>query len=364
MTNTTSSTKIPSSLAAACDNVERPNEPKMGTIEYVKAFILANAPLKFKASAAISSSLTRPGERNEDAAEERTTSSSSASNEQQQEERKEQDTDAFKEAAELEKLIQMLIFRDGEGRTALHWAIALKNFDLARSLLQIAGQVQQQLLQYQSQQQQQNEQGNDDKNAFLIAPWSLPPDSNSTTVLASACAVSAPIELIAELIHLATGIKGVVAAGGGGSVDSVNVSKAQQQQQALQVQQQHPFIALPDSQGNTALHLAASRGNIKLVAFLVNNFNADLREQNKKGQTALHRIVARGDSNAVEEVLVMARKRFPNEVKKFVNCVDTNGDTALHYASMEENREIGEFLLRNSADRNIKNKNGKEYWQL
>jgi serine/threonine-protein phosphatase 6 regulatory ankyrin repeat subunit A/serine/threonine-protein phosphatase 6 regulatory ankyrin repeat subunit B len=91
---------------------------------------------------------------------------------------------------------------------------------------------------------------------------------------------------------------------------------------------------------------------------------ADPRVQNVRGQTALHRAVTKGEMALCETLISAVRKYFPTEVKKFVNSADKNGDTALHYASLEENREIGEFLLRNGATRELRNKGGKEFWQL
>ena len=335
-TTTAAAPKIATSLAAACDNTQLPGDDsknKMGgSIENVEAYILANAPLKYSNNNNNASS--SPADTNEE------------------------------NAKQLDKMIQMLVYRDGEGRTALHWSIALKNFDLARSLLEVAAKVNSEMKKSNNDNKGSENNNNDNNSLLFIAPWCLPPDGNSTTVLATACAVSAPLELISDLIFQATGMQS--------SVSSPQQSNQNQQQSKAMMtstsssssQQQHPFISTPDAQGNTALHLAASRGNIKLVSYLVNNFSADPREQNKKGQTTLHRIVARGDTSSVEELLILMRRKYPMEVKKFVNCVDKNGDTALHYASMEENREIGEFLLRNGADRNIKNKNGKEFWQL
>ena len=174
--STTAPQKIASSLAAACDNVERPNEARMGHIENVEAYILANAPLKFKNVS--------------DDADQQT-----------------------KDLAEQEKYFFMLCHRDGEGRTALHWSVALKNFDLARSLLSIAGKmrssdVYQKFISSSSStnDKQNGSEGSIDSNNVLTAPWALPPDSNSTTVLATACAVSASIEFITELILQATGL--------------------------------------------------------------------------------------------------------------------------------------------------------------
>jgi ankyrin repeat protein len=43
---------------------------------------------------------------------------------------------------------------------------------------------------------------------------------------------------------------------------------------------------------------------------------------------------------------------------------DVEGNTPLHYASMENNQELGEVLLRAGAIREKKNKEGKEFWEM
>ena len=127
--------------------------------------------------------------------------------------------------------------------------------------------------------------------------------------------------------------------------------------------------------GNSALSLAASRGNGSLLRLLLNHavvssvggntrLCCDLFCINKRGQTVLHRLVSRNNVSAVEEVISFCRKHHMKMTKRFVNCPDTNGDTALHYASMESNREMGEMLLKNGADRDTKNKQGRQFWQL
>lgn len=45
-----------------------------------------------------------------------------------------------------------------------------------------------------------------------------------------------------------------------------------------------------------------------------------------------------------------------------MNLQDKRGDSALFYASSDENEDIGVYLLRHGADRHLRNKEGKEFW--
>ena len=95
----------------------------------------------------------------------------------------------------------------------------------------------------------------------------------------------------------------------------------------------------------------------------------DVFAQNNRLQTALHRAVSKGSQEFVEELLSFVKKHLPAAgdaatVRNFVNAPDNQGNTVLHYASMENNEDMGKFLLRNGATRDAKNKKGQEFWQL
>lgn len=190
--------------------------------------------------------------------------------------------------------------QDSDGRTAFHWAIGLRSWDLARQLLAPPHNA----------------------SAFTR-------DKDGTTPLMSACAVDAPTEIL-DLILQHTPKEGLEAT---------------------------------DSAGNTALLLASSKGNVRAMRALL-AAEANITAQNRRGQSALHRAVSRGMSDAVEEILVFLRKSAPEKKKVVVNFVDVEGNTALHYASIENNQELGQLLLRNGANREAKNKQGKAFYEL
>jgi ankyrin repeat protein len=181
----------------------------------------------------------------------------------------------------------------------------------------------------------------------------------------SACAVDAPIAFIDRVVARAA----EEASAMGGLV---------------------PYMASTDGAGNSALILAASKGSVAIVKKLL-ALGVDVLYQNKRGQNALHRAVSRGHLETAEELLSYSKRQLgsngkaadivlsvvaespdtgvasPSPVppyRKFVNCRDAQGNTPLHYASMENNKELGQLLLRYGADRTIRNNDGKEFWEL
>ena len=265
---------------------------------------------------------------------------------------------------------------DGDGRTAFHWAVSMKRFDVA--------------------------------NVLLLPPFhakALTVDSDGTSTLSTACSVDCPSDLLNTLIV-----------------------------QAFECGEQDgkDYFNSFDTAGNTALLYLASRGNTKGMKLLLgaipsNTFlsfrNVDLKATgdsapaaagtvdtsagsseaalppptvdetpdvvqmkfpnpfalNKRRQSALHRAIARGSTDFVEEFLSWMKRRVVAEnvgpsgidtagnkatVRHFINCQDILGNTALHYAAMENNQDLGQLLLRNGADRDIRNKDGQEFWRL
>ena len=249
---------------------------------------------------------------------------------------------------------------DGEGRTALHWAIAHKQPALAAALMKEHG-----------------------ASAATV-------DESGTTPLMTACAVQVPLELLELLLSCAPpptpltprtaaairernvapsefcGVRDAPSATAGDTAAAPAEDRAPGA--AASGSGVVPPLALAwvnrqDENGNTALLLAASRGYRQAMRLLL-AAGADPFVMNVRGQTCLHRVVGRGDIPLVEELVSHVRKHHMKHTKRFVNAQDRNGDTALHYAAMENNRELGEALLRNGADRDVKNRQGKEFWQL
>jgi serine/threonine-protein kinase len=104
-----------------------------------------------------------------------------------------------------------------------------------------------------------------------------------------------------------------------------------------------------DHQGNTALHLAASRGWSDLVKLIL--ARADLADRrNKRGETAIHRSIRQHDLASV--------RALANSTNN-INQADFDGNTPVHLAVDLRNIAILRELIRNDAALNIRNHNGE-----
>ncbi|KPI89947.1 hypothetical protein ABL78_0915 [Leptomonas seymouri] len=258
-------------------------------------------------------------------------------------------------------------YRDNDGRTAFHWAVALKNFDLARAL--------------------------------MSPPYNSPAlteDEEWTTPFATACSVSAPVELLQEILDRCTAelaeyavwkaklFPPEVKPGEGYAVTAPESSSSttDKGQGNVSFRSGVRGVLIPhdvtgelgvsaivnseDATGLTPLLFAAGRGHLDVVRFLVEH-GADLNHQSDRGQSALHRAVYRGNIDLVEYLVTASqRKNGTNKAaqRRFMNLQDSHGDSALFYASMDNNEEIGSYLLRHGSDRELRNKNGKFFWEV
>lgn len=214
--------------------------------------------------------------------------------------------------AESEDSSVAVNWQDADGRTAFHWAIGLRCWDVAKSLM-----------------------------AEPIHCEVCTIDKDGCSPLMSACAVDAPDDIMVVLLEKYRG--------GSASDEAAAASSS--------------LLDACDSSGNTALMLAASKGNVLAIRRLL-QAGCDMFAQNRRGQTALHRSVSRGQMDVVEELMLLCKSLDRKIRNKFVNTQDVEGNSALHYASMENNQEMGQFLLRNGADRELRNKQGKTFYEL
>lgn len=199
-------------------------------------------------------------------------------------------------ASTSEKLVDT---RDSEGRTALHWSLSMKAFDMALTLM------------------------SEPHNASVDTV-----DCHGSTPLMTAVSVNAPSQVIEALLARC----------------STNLDQA-------------------DEAGNTAFLLACSRGASATMRRLV-ALGADIKCRNNRLQTGLHRTVAKGSLEASEEFLFMTKKMDKLVARKLLNAQDIEGNTALHYASMDNNQELGQMLIRSGVERETTNKENKKFWEL
>ncbi|KAL1532598.1 ankyrin repeat-containing protein ITN1-like [Salvia divinorum] len=107
-----------------------------------------------------------------------------------------------------------------------------------------------------------------------------------------------------------------------------------------------------DSQGRNPLHLAAIKGEVKLLEELLFVAPSAVRQKVGRGLTVLHLCVEHGQLEALKALM--------EEVKELVNAKNDDGDTILHMAVTGKNLEVMEYLLENgSVDINSKNSDGQ-----
>ena len=107
--------------------------------------------------------------------------------------------------------------------------------------------------------------------------------------------------------------------------------------------------SLPDSQGNTCLHTAAARNQVRLVYFYVKVCEVDLKARNAKGRTALHVAALEGADQAASVMIAWSRE---------LDEKDNEGMTVLHLAAFSQCYRVVRHLLMAGAKRSIRdNKN-------
>ena len=110
----------------------------------------------------------------------------------------------------------------------------------------------------------------------------------------------------------------------------------------------------PDKNGNTPLHILASKNKRCALAFLKNTIlkHSNINAQNKQGETPL----MYGINNQADETLLLSLI----EKKANVHKTDKNGNTALHLAVQKEKMDkIILALIKRGADINAQNNQGE-----
>ncbi|KAJ6333199.1 hypothetical protein OIU77_009127 [Salix suchowensis] len=95
--------------------------------------------------------------------------------------------------------------------------------------------------------------------------------------------------------------------------------------------------------GNTLLHVAASYGSDKVIAYLTKEFPSLITRRNSQEDTILH-LAAR------EEKASHAIKCLAGSNPSLMRMTNTKGNTPLHDAVIKANREVAEFLASEDPD--------------
>eukprot|EP01112_Ceratiomyxa_fruticulosa_P020204 TRINITY_DN6820_c0_g1_i1.p1 TRINITY_DN6820_c0_g1~~TRINITY_DN6820_c0_g1_i1.p1 ORF type:complete len:294 (-),score=65.43 TRINITY_DN6820_c0_g1_i1:33-914(-) len=188
--------------------------------------------------------------------------------------------------------------RDGDFRTALHWAASKGSFEIVSYLL--------------------GRGADPDTND----------DSNWTPLMS---AVSAGHEAIVSLLIRKPNNSGPeVVLGGGVDVNKINET------------------------GRTALHYACSKGYTNIVQMLIGAGATSVKDA--AGATPLHRASGKG-SIPIIKLLLQGKSNLVKST--MVNAKDENGDTPLHFAAIESHSDVCVLLLEEGDEPEQKNKENK-----
>lgn len=106
-----------------------------------------------------------------------------------------------------------------------------------------------------------------------------------------------------------------------------------------------------NSDGLTALHIAALRGHVKVCETLLDyGDNTDLNSRDLHNRTPLHLACLQANLQ-VAQLLVRSGA--------FLNAVDKDGNTPLHYAVLTENKDFLHWILCRFPDMSMRNTEGK-----
>lgn len=148
------------------------------------------------------------------------------------------------------------------------------------------------------------------------------------------------------------------------------------------------YIDARDNSGNTGLFIACQYNDIYLAEILLRN-NIDINIKNSDNETALHYAIYENNNDMVSLLIkynadINCKNNFGltplmicckenldycmimSLINSGVNLdlQDNDGNTALHYASINNRYDVIGLLLLNGADKYINNNNNKRAYQL
>ncbi|EKD23441.1 MAG: ankyrin [uncultured bacterium] len=116
--------------------------------------------------------------------------------------------------------------------------------------------------------------------------------------------------------------------------------------------QEKVFASINNSSKNNNIYLfrAAKNGDLAWVKKLVEKKNADVNYKTSSGKTVLIK-AATSKSKKVVNYLLLLKDKDNKKIVNF-NCVDNNGQTAMHKAAKNDDYVIVKMLVKVGADKN------------
>ncbi|KAM3185387.1 hypothetical protein ACTXT7_006469 [Hymenolepis weldensis] len=114
------------------------------------------------------------------------------------------------------------------------------------------------------------------------------------------------------------------------------------------------LINLPDSEGETALHLAVNSGNIEMIDFCLEN-GSDLTALQYNDCSVVHYAARRGELTVLSCLL---NWNDGEETVKLLSGVNRSGHTPLHLAVMYNHADLTAYLIKRCSPMEIQDSNG------
>lgn len=105
------------------------------------------------------------------------------------------------------------------------------------------------------------------------------------------------------------------------------------------------LISEQDEYGNTALHIAAQKGDVEVCELLLKH-GANLTLANKSGQNPLHMAVGRGSLETAKIIYKRNQEVTYEHNQEIVKAKDKNGSTILHIAIENRRYELYDWILK------------------
>nr|XP_029117387.1 ankyrin repeat-containing protein At5g02620 [Elaeis guineensis] len=116
------------------------------------------------------------------------------------------------------------------------------------------------------------------------------------------------------------------------------------------IQQDTNCLLGATSEGNTALHIVASRGYLELAKEICNKDRSLLAAPNMRHDTPLHCAARAGNDKMVSLFIELIHQMDSIEARRVLRATNKNKDNALHEAAKYDHMYVAEVLMKEDAD--------------